>query len=99
MIWSVRLLDAASELENTLALIHSRLADIGEIPVDTKSRVEECVSACHRNLGKFQKKLDKVKGSTGSRQAIKMGGYTQKSSTAVAVPIQGKHDHEIEGAV
>lgn len=67
------MLDAASELTKTLALISSRLADIGEIPEDTRSKVEECVFACHRSLGKFQKKLDKVKAEpAGSSPAEAM---------------------------
>ena len=60
------MLNAASELTKTLALISSRLADIEEVPKDTKSRVEECVFACHRLLGKFQRKLDKVKAEAAA---------------------------------
>lgn len=102
------MLDAASELTKTLALISSRLADAGEISKDTWSRVEECVFACQRSLGKFQKKLDKVKAeAAGSspKEAASQNKHSKwetkfnRARRRALYPFKGKHDHKVEGAV
>ena len=59
------MLDAASQLTKTLALISSRLKDSWDIPKDTSKEVHQCVFACRRNLEKFEKKLNKVRADPG----------------------------------